>query len=216
MVELYLNTKNSVFEVKNEVYKDDKIIIFNQNGLNKINYKNELNGSESLLTNFAKVSKISSKVLISGAFSDNYGIKRKSCVVADKGKLLGIQDMCLNYDASAFSIGGSHKIFQTSQGKIGVLVDDDLYNFESVKAMSICDADLIVALIFSEEKPQFSYIIKTYSYLFGVPFVVLTKNSTLISNSNGEIVGGGRNDETHSILPLKKGYRLISLKKRGN
>lgn len=216
MLKLYLNTKNSVFEVKNEVYKDEKIVIFNQNGLNKINYKNELNGSENLLTNFAKISKNTSKVLIAGAFSDNYGIKRKSCVVADKGKLLGIQDMCLSFDSNGYSVGGSQKIFQTSEGKIGIVVDDDLYNFESVKAMSICDADIIVALIFSEEKPQFSHIIKTYSYLFGVPFVLLTKNSVLISDINGEIVGGGNLSETHGLLPLKKGYRLISYKKRGN
>lgn len=216
MLKLYLNTKNNIFEVNSDSYKDDKIVIFNQNGLNKINYKNELNGSENLLTNFAKISKNTSKVIIAGAFSDNYGIKRKSSVIADKGKLLGIQDMCLSYNANSYSIGGSHKIFQTSQGKIGVVVDDDVYNLESVKAMSICDADIIVAIIFSEEKPQFSYLIKTYSYLFGIPFVMLTKNSVLVSDINGEIISGGRSGEMHSILPIKKGYRLISLKKRGN
>ena len=216
MLKLYLNTSNSVFDVSSEEYKEDNVVVFNQFGLNKINYKNELNGSENALSNFARISKNSSKVLIAGAYSNNYGVKRKSCVIADKGKLLGIQDMCVSYDSNNFSVGGSHKIFQTSQGKVGIIVDEDIFSFESIKAMSICDVDVIIAIIFGEEKPQFNYLIRAYSYLFGIPIVVLSNSSILSSDINGELQGSQKVKDVHTVVYTKKSYRLITTKKRGN
>ena len=216
MLKLYLNTSSSVFDVSSEEYKEDNIVVFNQFGLNKINYKNELNGSENALSNFAKISKNSSKVLIAGAYSNNYGVKRKSCVIADKGKLLGIQDMSVSYDSSNFSVGGSHKIFHSSQGKIGIIVDEDIFSIESIKAMSICDVDVIIAIIFGEEKPQFNYLIRAYSYLFGIPIVVLANSSVLSSDINGELQGSQKVKSVHTTVFTKKSYRLITTKKRGN
>ena len=215
MLKLYLNTSSSVFEVNKEEYKDSQIVIFNQNGLNKINYKNELNGSQNILTDFAKISKNSSKILIAGAFSDNYGVKRKSCVVAEKGKLLGITDMCLSIEGNSFSIGGNHKVFQTSICKIGIVVDDDILDFDGIKAMSLCDADIIFSVVFSDEKPQYNYLIRAYSYLFGLPIVMITNNSVIASDANGEILSGGKLPKLNAVIPIKKNYKLITSKKRG-
>ena len=47
------------------------VVVFGFEGLNKIRYKNELNGSESVLQNFASLSKSSKNILISGAITDN-------------------------------------------------------------------------------------------------------------------------------------------------
>ncbi len=215
MLKLYCNRVDSVFNVDINSIGSDKIAVFGFNGIDKINYKYELNGGENKLSNFAKLSKDSGKVLISGAITDNYGILRRSAVIAEKGKLIGITDMRLTVNDSSFSGGGVQRVYQTQVGRIGVLVGDDILDFEGVRAMSLCDADFIVAIIHSEQKPQHNFLIRSYAYLFGLPILLINSTNTLASDFNGEICGGSLENFTRIPLPLKKAYRLVLTKQRG-
>ena len=190
------------------------VIVFGFEGLNKIRYKNELNGTESVLQNFASISKTSKKIIVSGAITDNYGVVRKSAVIVDNGKLLGISDMNLNVNSSGYSQGGGYRVYQTSKGRIGLIICDDIIDYDAVKSMSLCDADFII-VIESEEKPQYELLIRAYSYLFGVPIMLISNSNTIACDLTGEICGGSREKISEIILPTKKTYRVVQNKRRG-
>ena len=215
MLKLYLEKTSAISDVNCENLKDCGVVIFGFNGVKKINYKNELNGSESVLPKIASISKKLSNVIIVGAITDNYGIIRKSAVIADKGKLLGISDMNNKISSAEYSGGGGHRVYQTSRGKIGVLIGDDLLDIEAVKAMAICDADFIIAIVSEPEKKEYGFLVRAYAYLFGLPIVVVTQDSFLASDMAGEICGASKNSSLEMVLPLKKTYKLVISKKRG-
>ena len=215
MLKLYCNKTDKVFSVKKENYLNEKIVIFGFNGIDKISYKNELNCKENKLSNFAKLSKDSEKVLISGTITDNYGVLRRSAIIADKGKLLGISDMRLSVNDNGYTGGGVQRVYQTQAGRIGLLIGDDILDVDGIKAMSLCDADFIVAITSGEEKPQYNFLIRSYSYLFGVPILLINSTSVIASDLSGEICGKSLENHTKITLPVKKSYRLVLTKQRG-
>ncbi|MBO5713318.1 MAG: hypothetical protein J6R88_03880 [Clostridia bacterium] len=204
------NTKNAT----PKQFDGYDVVVFGFDGLEKIRYKNELNGTESVLQNFASLSKTSKKIIVSGAITDNYGIVRRSAVIADNGKLLGISDMNLNVNSSGYSQGGGYRVYQTSKSRIGVIIGDDIIDYDAIKSMSLCDADFII-VIENEEKPQYELLIRAYSYLFGLPIILISSSNTLATDLSGEICGGSRDGVSDIILPTKKTYRVIQNKRRG-
>ncbi len=205
----------SALNVNGESFYGYDLVVFGFDGLKKINYKNELSGAENSLPKFASLSKKTKKVIISGAITDNYGIIRKSAVISENGKLLGISDMNLNVNSSPYSQGGGYRVYQTAKGRIGLLIGDDIIDFDGVKSMALCDADVLIVLVGSEEKPQYNFLVRSYSYLFGLPILLISNMGMLASDISGEICGGSREKICEMVIPTKKSYRIIQSKRRG-
>lgn len=214
-MKFYCNKSESVFSADKTLFENSDIVVFGFNGIKRISYKQELSGVEDLLVKFSKLSKSTNKIIISATNTDNYGIIRKSLIVAEKGKILGISDMNIKLQGEDCSVGAGYRVYQTSVGRIGVLIGDDILDFDGVKAMTICDADIIILVTTESEKEEYNFILRAYSYLFGVPILALTATSVLASDINGEIVCGSRDNITKLILPTKKCFRLITTKRRG-
>lgn len=211
---VYCNRSSGVFNA-GEIPPDAGLALFGFNGLKKISYKNELQGVDGNLSEFALLTKKTDRVLLTGAITDNYGIIKRSAIIAERGKLLGISDMNVKIDPSGYGLGGGRRVYQTIVGRIGVLISDDLIDFEGVKAMSLCDADLIVAILPEGDKPQYDFIVRAYAYLFGVPIVLICESGVMAADMNGEICGASREGEATLFIPAKKNYRTLSLKRRG-
>jgi hypothetical protein len=215
MFKVYCNLKNQCLEFDSQNLKSANLAIFGFNGLQSVNYKSELSGKTSVLHNFASLSRTGQSVVISGTITDNYGIIKKSLAVADKGKLLGISDMNLNFNGSNLSLGGGYKVYFTSIGKIGVIVGSDLLDSDGVKAMALCEADIIICVSDTFSKAEEHFLLRAYSYLYGVPIILVTSNCVMASDINGEISCKSPLKELEITMPIKKQYRLITNKKRG-
>ena len=215
MFKVYCNLKNQCKEVNLQNYQSSNLLIFGFNGIANVNYKSELSGKTNVLHDFATISRQSQKVLISGAITDNYGIIKKSCAVADKGKLLGISDMCLSLNNNNYCLGGGYKVYHTSAGKIGVIVGSDLLDGDGIKAMSLCEADLIVNVSDLYSKEQDHFLLRAYSFLYGVPIISVTANCVMASDINGEVCAKSPLKNLEIAVPLKKVYRLVTNKRRG-
>jgi hypothetical protein len=214
-MKFYCNKSEGVFTADKNQFAYSDVVVFGFNGIKRISYKQELTGGEDLLVKFSKLSKITNKIIISATNTDNYGIVRKSLIIAEKGKILGISDMNIKLQGEDCSVGGGYRVYQTSVGRIGVLIGNDILDYEGVKSMTVCDADIIILVVDENEKEEYNFILRAYSYLFGVPILALTANSVLASDINGEIVCGSRDNITEIILPTKKCFRLITTKRRG-
>lgn len=215
MLKLYFNRRDRLDDFSTLQGRDESIFVFGFNGLDKISYRRELSGEENNLSNVAKLSRNSDKIVLSGAITDNFGIIRKSCLIAENGKLLGISDMNFCLDKAPYSSGTGHRIYQTKTHRIGVLVEDDIFDIDSVKAMAMLSADIIIAITSSEEKAQYSVLVRAYSYLFGLPVVICSSNGIIAGDMKGEICGSSKNDEATVIIPIRKNYRVCQFKKRG-
>ncbi len=215
MLKIYFNRKDSIKTFLNAPEREESILIFGFNGASKISYKKELSGEEDTLSKIAKLSKKGGKVVISGSVTDNFGIIRKSCLVAENGKLLGISDMNYCLDKTPYSSGVGHKIYQTKSYRIGVLVDDDILDIDSLKAMALLSADVIICLLKCDEKQEHSVLARAYAYLFGLPVVICTSSSIIAGDMKGEICSSSNNLSSSIIVPIKKNYRLCQFKKRG-
>ena len=135
---------NTVWQEKlGSVAKSD-LLVFGFNGLGLVSYKKELGGETEYFQDIARLSRQLSSVIICGCDTDTYGVFRHSAVIADKGKIVGVSDMVHAIDETEYAAGGSYRVYDTSAGKIGIIVSEDLYFFESTKVLASCDADVIV------------------------------------------------------------------------
>ncbi len=213
-MKFYCNIVDGVFTIDKQEFNNVDVVLLGFNSINKINYKNELQGLQENLLKISKISKETKKVLVCATYTDNYSIIKKSAIVAENGKILGIADMHLKKQEDSTSISFGYKIYQTKNGKIGVLIDDDLYDFDAVKCMSMCDVEVIIILSDKSEKSNLTYLLRAYSLLFGICIIMLTPKSVIYTNSQGEIEN---NSETSKIINLnsKKHYTVTTTKQRG-
>ena len=215
MLKIYTDKTQKLSLADLDGVKSSQIAVFGFNSLGKVSYKHELSGAENKLPELSSFSRKTKKVIIAGAITDNYGILKQSLIIAENGKLLGISDMTISLGGTNFSSGGAFKVYQTGAGRIGLLVGDDIINLDGVKAMALCDADLIVSVVSTEEKPQYNFLIRAYAYLFGVPIMLLSKTGVIASDMSGEICGKSIENTANLIIPTQKQYLLVKSKRRG-
>ena len=211
-------TRNSVSEVwqKNlEKISGYDLVVFGFNGLGLVSYKKELGGDTEYFQDLAKLSKQLSATLISGCDTDTYGVFRHSVVIADKGKLLGVTDMVHTIDDSEFVSGGCFRVYDTSAGKIGIVVCEDLFFPESIRALTLCDADIIVCIYKKVENFIPQLMIRAGAFSNGVLTALCADNHVCISNIKGEVLLATESDFASVNVKIEKDYHLIVSRRRG-
>ena len=158
------------------------------NGCNKISYGKELSGQTQRLKSLCKLSEIQSRTIITAFDTDNYGILKQSVGVFDNGKLLGISDMSVSLGNSGYMPGSGGKLYDTKSCKFGIAVGDDVFTFDLFKSLAICGAEVIIAISNFKKKEINSILIRAYSFLLGVPTILLFDNGCYVSNVNGDLV----------------------------
>lgn len=208
-----LVTNKSVDEFKREQSDNSEVIVFSFNGIKELNYKKELKGETEELVKIGKLSKETGSIVISGCVSDNYGTKKLSAVIADKGKIVGIADMSAKSLKEEYSSGGGYKIITTSIGKIGVLVGNDMFSPVVVKGMSLFEADILICVFKEVVDFKPSLIARAFSLLYGVPICVCAENFCMAS-LRGETLFSTPDLHVHEIQ-TKKTYKEVITRQRG-
>lgn len=188
---------------------DVNILPFGVTG--EISFKKQLDGSAKELVELGRLSSACGGLTMLGAVSDNYGVKRRSVFVFEKGKLCSICDMNACEDGFSPSVG--YKIFNAAWRKIGVLTDRDVYSPQAVQALVLCGCDAIIDLYagFSGRKAEIAA--EFFAFLYGVNFVFISENSFLAFGPDGELLDTRASGET--VLPELKKAREVRVKRRG-
>ncbi len=206
---------NSVWQNKLDVFDKGSVAVFGFNGLGLVSYKKELAGETEYFQDVAKLSRQISGVVISGCDTDAYGVFRHSAVIADKGKLLGVTDMAHSIDESEFVAGGSFRVYDTSAGKIGLIISEDLFFPETARVLALCDADIIICLIKELSGSIEQVMLRAGAFSNGVAMAMCAKNYAVVSNIKGEISLASGADIVKTKIKIEKDYRLISSRRRG-
>lgn len=179
-----------------------------------VSYEKELKGETGRFETLAMLSKKKRAVVVCGFLTDSLGLKRKSVLVAENGKILGVSDMINVFDGE-LNAGACARIFETKRGRIGIVVAEDLYFFEVVKSLSTCGVDYIVCPFGVACGEIEKVMLRANAFCFGVPILFCSKNYSLVVNASGEVEFASPAGEAFlSFEPIKE-YHLVETRRRG-
>jgi predicted amidohydrolase len=208
------STLATVFEEKMEQLGKHDLLVFS-NGLGLVSYKKELSGETEYFHDVARLSKQLSSVIVCGCDTDTYGVFRHSAVIADKGKILGVTDMAHSIDEGEFVAGGNFRVYDTSAGKIGLIIQEDLYFPETARVLTLCDADIIVCVFKKLEEHMPLIMLRAGAFANGVAMALCSKNYACVADISGKIAFSSNKDIAKKNIKIEKDYHLISSRRRG-
>ena len=208
-------TLNGIWERDVKSVSNSNVVVFGFNGLGLVSYKKELSGETEYFQDLANFSKQTASVVVSGADTDNYGVFRQSVVIADKGKILGVSDMLYTSVESEYSPGGCFRVYETSAGKIGIIVGDDLFFTDSAKILSMCDADFIICIFKKIENSMPIITVRSQAYCNGVPMAICSGEYAVICDAKGSVILSGAGKVIKTKIKTGKEYFMVSSRKRG-
>ncbi len=190
------------------------LTLFGFEGVGEVSYEKELRGESVYFEEVAKLSKTTDGVVVSGCVTDTRGHRRRSAVVAEKGKLLGIADMLSVVDGE-YASGAELRIYATGAGKMGVLVGEDLHFTEGVKALSLCGSDFIVCPygVVAGELP--SVLLRAHAYHFGTPIFLCGRGYAMAASAQGELLFSSPYSPVEASFSIKKEYHIIERRRKG-
>ena len=125
---------------------DADIVFFGFQGIGEVSYEKELRGETGYFEDAAILSKENHNVVVCGCVTDTRGVKRKSAVVAENGRLLVVSDLRNAIDGE-YKSGAGLRVYETKVGRLGIAVAEDLYFPEILRTLAVCGSDLILCTI---------------------------------------------------------------------
>lgn len=198
---------------QNKIPKCD-IAVFGLNCLGDVDYENEISGVTDKVEEFVILSKKKKCGVFCGCRTKSRGVLRKSVSVADNGKLLGITDMNHVLDGENYKSGIGLGVYNIGGYKVGVCIENDLLFPDGFKAFSLCGCNVVVVFLEELKNVLPPLIIRTYSYLFGVPIIMCAGNTAFCSEITGEITSSAQNISMFEVEP-RSHYHIVSTRLKG-
>ena len=190
-----------------------EIILFSFDGLGEVSYEKELKGESSGFSCLAELSKQLNCVVVSGAITLTRGHKRKSAVIAECGRIIGVADMLHAIDGETSS-GASLRVYETKLGKMGVVVASDVFFPEVFKSLAICGSDFIVC-VYERVAGIEQVLIRANAFSYGAPIFFCSKGYSLLADATGEVTFAAAQSPADTQFTPKKEYHLVETRRRG-
>lgn len=180
----------------------------------EVSYEKELKGETGHFEELALLSKERNAVVVCGFVTDTRGLKRKSVLVAENGRILGVSDM-LNILDGEWNAGACARVFETKKGRMGVIVAEDLYFFEVVKALTVAGCDFIVCPFGGDAGEIERVMLRANAFCFGVPILFCSRGYSIVAEVTGEVEFAS--PQSPVIFPFERArtYHLIETRRRG-
>ena len=191
-----------------------ELTIFGFNGMGEVSYEKELKRESSYFEGATLLSKRDKNIVVCGCITNICGHKRKSAVVAENGRLLGVSDMQCVMD-NEIGCGGGMKLYDTKQGKMGVLVADDLNFPEKIRSMVDCGCEFIVCPFGHITNELQTVLLRAYAYLFGITIYLCGKGYCAIADGRGTLPFYSPFSPVLADFAEEKEYHLIESRRRG-
>ena len=189
------------------------IVVFGGDGLLEVSYDKELKGETDVLGGIATLSAALDAVVVGGCITSTRGHKRKSAVVAEKGKIIGVGDMLHVLDGEVSS-GATLRVYETKIGKMGVVVGNDIFFPEVFKSLSLCGSDFIVC-VYEELQGIEQVLVRANAFCYGVPIFFCGKGYAMLADSTGELVFASAHSPAYISYTPKKEYHLVETRRCG-
>lgn len=205
-------TKGGLDAVGEEAGAD--IVCYPLSALGEVSYERELKGETSLFEAVAMRSKALRCTVVGGCYTDARGIRRKSAVVAERGRLLGVSDLVNRIDGSAFGAGAGVKVYETAAGRLGVVVGEDLYFPKVVETLSLSGADAVLCLFEELSEGLELTLIRAHAFFYGLPVALCAFGYAAVADPEGRLFFASPAAVGRVTLPKEREYRLIETRRR--
>lgn len=190
-----------------------ELTVFAFGALGEVEYERELKGETHYFETAARLSRAAQSVVVCGCVTNTRGHKRKSAVVAENGKLLGVSDM-LHAVGGGVSCGASLRVYDTKLGKMGVVVGEDVYFPETVKTLVLCGADFIVCP-FGACTQVHKNILCALAYFYGIAVYFCGNDFCALAEPDGSLAFfSERSVDVAQHVPVKT-YRIVETRQSG-
>ena len=192
----------------------DDLTIYGFGGLGVVSYDKELKGESDCFERAARLSKQTQGVVVCGCITDTRGIKRKSALVAENGKLCGVSDITHALDGE-ISSGAGLRIYDTKLGKMGVAVAEDILFPEVMSALTACGSDFIVCPFGVLRGTMPLVLLRAYAYLYGVPIFLCGVGYSIAVGVDGLVALATPQSPISLSFENRKEFHLIETRRRG-
>ncbi len=178
----------------------------------EIDYATELSGDTKELVALGRSSKRLANgggYTLVGAPSKNRAIRRLSGFLFENGRLSSIFDV--NVGTAKYSPSYGVGVFNCKGTKCGVLLGDDCYSPDLVKALSLCGCGLIIDLYPDLLTEMRETAARFYSFTFGLDFLT-------VGNDRGVAYAAGgmkKNFDSEIVLLGRRIFSEVKIKKAG-
>lgn len=193
---------------------DCELAIYGFAGLGQVDFERELTGESEKFEDVARLSKRFGCGLVCGCKTLSRGLLRKSVAVADRGKLLGISDMNHVLDGEQFKSGVGLGFYKVNGCKIGLCIDNDLLFPDTFKALSLCGCNAIVVILEEIKDGIPPLLIRSYSYLYGVPIIMCAGKTAYFADVSGAIATSTQTVSLFEISTQNR-YHIVTTRTRG-
>lgn len=184
-------------------------------GLEEVNYEKEVRGEQNEMEEVALFSHNFDCVVVAGCYTDTRGIKRKSAIVADKGKILGVSDGTTGLDGEKYRVGSGVRVYDTSAGRIGVLVGRDIYFSGLIKSLSQCGSDIVVCAYEHLGQNFEQVLIRADAFRYGVTVCLFAHGFAEVAEPNGEISFASPFSPVYCDVKNHREYHLVEMRRKG-
>lgn len=206
--------QGSLRSFKEEGVEACDLVLFGFNGIGEVSYEKELKGETAYFEDAALLSKTANATVVSGCITDTRGHKRKSAVVAERGRLIGVSDM-LNVIDGAVNPGAALRVYATKAGQMGLLVAEDLYFPEAIRALTLCGSDFIVCPFGGEANSIQKVLLRANAFCYGIPIFFCGNGYSMVADPFGNIAFESPNSPSIYEYRGVKEYHLIETRRRG-
>ena len=176
-------------------------------------YERELKGETCCFEEVATLSKQDKNLVVCGVVTNTHGHRRKSAIVAENGRILGVSDMLHAVDGEVHS-GAFLRVYDTKIGRVGVVVAEDLYDSETLKTLSVCGCDFIVCPFEEVEEGIPSLLIRAYAFHSGVPILFCGKGYAMIADVDATLAFASPLSPIQVNFSVKKEFHLFETRRK--
>lgn len=194
---------------------ESDLLLFPFGALGEVSYERELKGETSLFEDVAILSKTVKGVVVCGCYTDARGIRRKSAVVAERGRILGVADMTHRVDGGEYRCGAGLRLFETKVGRLGVAVAEDLYFPHVLETLSVCGADLILAFCEELHDGLESTLSRAGGFFFGVPICLCAYGYAQVTDAAGKLRFSSPKSPCRFVLEREGQFHIVETRRRG-
>ena len=194
--------------------EESDLLLFGFNGTGQVSYEQELEGKTNRFEEVALLSAKNKCVVVSGCITDTHGHKRKSAVVAENGRLLGVSDLIHVVDGGEGVGGGaSLRVYETRVGRMGVVVGEDLRFPEVLHALTVCGADFVVCP-FERSKEIDTVVLRALAYCYGTPVLFCANGYASVADAFGNLPFASFDSPSFFDFTIAREYHLISTRRK--
>ncbi len=176
-------------------------------------YERELKGETCYFEDVAKLSKREQNLVICGIITNTHGHRRKSAIIAENGRILGVSDMLHAVDGEVHS-GAFLRVYDTKIGRVGVVVAEDVYDGETLKTLSLCGCDFIVCPFGEVGDGICSVLIRAYAFNSGVPILFCGKGYAMIADVDATLAFASPLSPASVKFSVKKEFHLFETRRK--